>query len=425
MKKMVVLCLALTLLAGCAAPIGGTDQTTVAQSSKPRNTNPGASQETLSTLVKDNNNFGLALYQTLRTEPGNLFLSPYSVSVALAMTQAGANGATLQQMNQALHFTLPAADVHPAFNALQLALNSREKNDQDPKKRDFELRVANAIWGEKTYTFKPEYLDLLSENYGAGVRLLDFKNAPEPSRQTINQWVSDQTEQKIQNLLPEGTITNLSRLVLTNAIYFKANWQSQFDAANTKPGDFTLLDGSKVQTPMMYQSHEFGYAKGDGYEAVELPYQSGKLSMVILLPNEGQFGDIEKSLDGARMQAISNELQIAQVNLSMPKFKIESAFGLADSLKVMGMQDAFDPNKADFSGMDGTRDLYISAVEHKAYVSVDEKGTEAAAATGVVVGTTAAPAQVVDLKIDRPFLFSILDKESGTVLFVGRLVQPI
>lgn len=424
MKKILVLCLALTVLAGCVQPIGSNGQVPVAQSSKPRNTSPITNAESQSTLVKDNNEFGVDLYKRLRGQSGNLFLSPYSVSVALAMTQAGARGDTLQQMNQVLHFSLPGESLHPGFNALQLALNNREKNDQDANKRDFRLRVANAIWSEKTYTFKPEYLDLLAENYGAGMRLVDFMNAPEPARETINKWVSDETEQKIKDLLKEGTITPLTRLVLTNAIYFNANWQSQFDTANTKPGDFTLLDGSKVQTQMMYQSNQYGYAKGAGYQAVELPYESSKLSMIILLPDEGQFDEIETSLDGARLEEIKNELGIAQVNLSLPRFKIESAFGLADTLKAMGMQDAFEADKADFSGMDGTRDLFITAVEHKAYVSVDEKGTEAAAATGVVVGTTSAPEQIVDLKIDRPFIFLIMDKESGTVLFMGRLVQP-
>lgn len=424
MKMLLVLGLALVLLPACAGAIGGGGEMSIAQSSKPRNTNPTSTGETQSTLVADNNAFGMDLYKALSTQSGNLFLSPYSISVALAMTQAGARGDTLQQMNQVLHFSLPPEKLHPGFNALQLALNNREKNDQDANKRDFELRVTNAIWGEKTFSFKPEYLDLLAEDYGAGMRLLDFKNSPEPARQAINQWVSDETEQRIKDLLPPGTIDQLTRLVLTNAIYFKSSWQSQFNAANTKSGDFTLLDGSKVQAQMMSQSSQYGYAKGTGYQAVELPYESGKLSMVILMPDEGQFSEIEKSLDGARLDAIRSELQSTQVNLSLPKFQIESEFGLADTLKAMGMPDAFTPDKADFSGMDGERDLYISDVVHKAFVTVDENGTEAAAATGVVVGTTAMPAQVVDLTIDHPFIFFITDKQSGAVLFVGRMVNP-
>jgi serpin B len=425
MNRMVVFCLAFIVLAGCSAPAGREDPVSIAESTKPRNTSPVASEEVQAQLVKDNNDFGIGLYQELRMRPGNLFFSAYSVSVALAMTQAGARGETLQQMNQVLHFSLPDEDLHSAFNALQLALASRDKDDQEANQSGFRLKVANAIWSEKSYSFESEYLDRLAQNYGAGMRLLDFKDAPEASRQTINEWVSDETEQKIKDLLAEGTITPFTRLVLTNAIYFNANWQSQFDPANTRSGDFTLLDGTKVQAQMMSQSSQYGYAKGDGYQVVEMPYLGANVSMVIMLPDEGQFDAIEKSLDSIRMEAIRSELQTAQVNLSLPKFKIESTFGLADALKIMGMRDAFVPGKADFSGMDGTGELYISAVEHKAYVSVDEKGTEAAAATGVVVGTTSAPNQVVDLRVDRPFLFIILDQESGAVLFMGRLVQPI
>jgi len=286
------------------------------------------------------------------------------------------------------------------------------------------LRVTNALWGEKTYTFKAEFLDLLAENYGAGLRLLDFKTAAEPARQAINQWVSEQTEQKIKDLLAEGTVDSSTRLVLTNAIYFNAAWLHPFQSGSTKPGDFTLLDGKVTQAQLMALSEKFAYARGDGYQAVELPYQANKLSMLIVLPDPGKLAEIEKSLSASRLETLKKELKPIQVTLSLPKFKVESKFSLKDTLSAMGMSDAFCGGAADFSGMDGTRNLCISAVEHKAYVAVDENGTEAAAATAVVMREAAMAMEMVNMKIDRPFLFFIQDKDSGSVLFMGRVVDP-
>ncbi len=423
MKNILSVIGLLILLAACTQT-GGGGQMSLAQSDKPRNANPSSSAAQQSQLVSGNTAFAFELYKQLGARQGNLFLSPYSISTALAMTQAGARGDTLAQMNKALHFTLPIDALHPALNALQLALNKREQNAQDASKKDFRLRVTNALWGEKTYSFKADFLDLLAENYGAGLRLVDFLSAPEPSRQAINQWVSDQTEQKIKDLLPQGSITNLTRLVLTNAIYFNANWMKPFYPENTKAGDFNLLDGKKTQAQLMSTSTQLPYARGSGYQAVELPYEGNKLSMLVVVPDGGKFTDIERSLDPDNLESIKKGLGSAQVNLQLPRFKFEASFGLIDALKALGMQAAFEPGKADLSGMDGTKNLYISAIEHKAYISVDEKGTEAAAATAVVVGLTSMPAQSVDLKIDRPFLFYILDKQSGALLFMGRVVNP-
>ncbi len=423
MKTILFMLLALTLLTSCS--LAGTGaQILVAQSNKPRNTSPASSPSDQSRLVADNAAFAFDLYRVLSSKPGNLFLSPYSISTALVMAQAGARGQTQAQINKALHFTLPSASLHQSFNALQLELNKREQNQSDANQKDFQLKVTNALWGEKTYTFKAEFLDLLAENYGAGLKLVDFKTAPEPSRQTINAWVSDQTEQKIKDLLPQGSIDSLTRLVLTNAIYFKADWSNPFTEKFTQPAEFTLLDGKKTQVQMMATDAKYMYAKGIGYQAIELPYKSNKLSMFIILPDEGKFSEVETSLNGNGLNKAFANLELIQVNLKMPKFTFETSSNLVDSLEALGMTDAFSAELADFSGIDGTRDLFISHALHKAFISVDEKGTEAAAATALVFQLVSMPMKIIDLTIDRPFLFYIFDKQSGTLLFMGRLVNP-
>jgi serpin B len=286
------------------------------------------------------------------------------------------------------------------------------------------LNIVNAIWGQKDFKFSSEYLDLLAQNYGAGLRILDFIKAAEPSHQTINQWVSDQTEARIKDLLPKGSIDEYTRLVLTNAIYFNAAWRSQFEKDATTDGKFTLIDGSQVTASLMHQTESFGYSEGDNYQAVQLPYDGNELSMVVILPKLDQFKAFETGISGEKITQIIKSLQGAEVELTLPKFKIESEFGLNKALKDLGMKDAFDPGKADFSGMDGNKDLYISDVVHKAWVTLDEAGTEAAAATGVVMRTTSMPLEIKEMKIDHPFIFLIRDNQTGTVLFIGRVMNP-
>jgi serpin B len=423
MKRKFFLLIVAFILAACSIrnePVQGS----IAKSEKERNENPVVNANDQTALVDGNNEFGISLYKSLAKENTNLIFSPYSISVALAMAQAGASNQTLTQMNEVLHFTLPGDSLHQTFNALQIALNSREQNNDNKKEKDFELDIANATWGEKTYTFLPEYLDLLAENYGAGIHLMDFINNTDGSRKEINQWVSDETEQKIKDLLAEGTITPQTRLVLTNAIYFKAEWMNQFKEDRTKPDDFTLLDRSVIQVPMMTQSGNFAYLQENGFQAVSLPYKGDKLSMLILLPDQGFFNQIKNELSADQISSIMNNLQKVEVDFSMPKFKVESSFGLKDILSEMGMPDVFEPGIADLSGMDGTKDLYISAVEHKAYIDVDENGTEAAAATAIVVGLTSMPVEVNELKINRPFMYFIFDNESGSILFMGQILDP-
>jgi serpin B len=285
------------------------------------------------------------------------------------------------------------------------------------------LNIANAIWGQKDYAFLDAFLDRLALNYGAGLRVLDFGGAPEESRIIINDWVSDQTEGRIQNLIPQGAIDPLTRLVLTNAIYFNAAWANPFQEEATRDGPFTLLDGSRITVPMMHQTESFGYARGEGYQAVELPYDGHELSMVLLLPERDGFGAFEDSLDADQAQAITQNLKRGQVALTMPKFEFDSRFSLKQALEAMGMPAAFSGG-ADFSGMTGSTDLFISNVLHKAFVSVDEEGTEAAAATAVVMKLSVAAEEPVAVTIDRPFVFLIRDTRTGAILFVGRVVDP-
>jgi len=410
-------------LSGCAPqmPGGGVVQADVLQSDKPRETPLPMQDAQVPDLVAGQSAFAFDLYDLLFDEDTNLFYSPYSISLALAMTYAGARGETAQQMADALHFTLPQDRLHRAFNALDQALASRGEH-LDPEER-FRLHIANALWGQESYAFLPAFLDELAANYGAGLRVLDFVRAPDASRRTINEWVEQQTEDRIKDLLPPGSISPDTRLVLSNAIYFNAAWMYPFEEEVTQDGVFHLIEGGQVMVPMMSQSERLGYAAGEGYQAVELPYLGGELSMVILVPAQGTLQDWARGVDAEQLAAIVRDMERMQVQLTMPKFTFESSFRLRDVLVDLGMSDAFS-GAADFGGMTGNRDLFISDVYHKAFVAVDEEGTEAAAATAVVMELTAAPAQPVRVTVDRPFVFLIRDIETDAILFLGHVVDP-
>jgi len=418
----VVSVLMVTLVVGlgaCSQAAGGE----LIQSEKPRDMAPQVSASDLATLVEGNSAFAFDLYQQLKDEEGNLFYSPYSISLALAMTYGGARSETEEQMANALRFILAQNRLHPAFNALALELDSRGEGAQGKDDEGFRLNIVNAIWGQQDYAFLSDFLDLLAVNYGAGLRVLDFIGATEESRVTINDWVSDQTEGRIEDLIPAGAISPITRLVLTNAIYFNAKWQHTFEEDLTQDGTFYLLDGSEVTVPMMSQQESFGYTEGDGYQAVELPYDGDELSMVILLPESGQFETFEAALDAETVDGIIGSLEYRQVKLTMPKFEFDSSFSLKEALAAMGMPVAFSGG-ADFSGMTGNCELFISDVVHKAFVSVDEAGTEAAAATAVMMAMSAPPSEPAEFTMDRPFIFLIRDIETGTILFVGRTMNP-
>ena len=415
--------LLLSGLVGCApsVPTASADEL---RSSEPRETELSLPSGDLEALVDGNNAFAFDLYHQVVEGSDNLFYSPYSISIALAMTYAGARNETERQMARTLHFELPQDRLHTTFNSLDQELNARGEGAQGKDDKGFRLNIVNAIWGQKDYSFLQDYLDTLARNYGAGLRVLDFQGAPEPSRLIINDWVEEQTEDRIKDLIPPGAINVLTRLVLTNAVYFNAAWESQFKKDFTAPGPFHLLDGAEVSVPMMRQTASFRYAAGADFETIELPYDGHELSMVILLPAAGRFESFDDSLDYGVVESAIGAMGPIQLGLTMPRFKMETEFNLNGALSALGMGIAFEPGAADFSGMDGGRDLFISDVVHKAFVEVDEAGTEAAAATAVIMSATSMPAEPVQVTIDRPFVFLIRDIETNSILFLGRVMNP-
>jgi serpin B len=383
-------------------------------------------------IVQGNNRFAIELYSKLRQKRGNLFCSPYSISTALAMACAGASGQTEQQMIKAMHFPIitgtkpdsPSKPLmrrhgfHEQFGAIITDLNGRTE------KGAYELNVANALWGQKGCRFLKEFIELVQRDYDGHLNEVDFVHAAEAARKKINTWVQEQTKDKIKDLIPPGTLNQLTRLVLTNAIYFKGNWARQFEKDRTREAPFTLSGGEKVDVPMMNQTERFGYFQSENLQVLELPYVDNELSMIVFLPKEADgLGQFEKELNFENISERLGKIRRTRVVVSVPRFKITSEFGLADVLRSMGMEDAFT-DKADFSGMNGAKDLHISAVLHKAYVDVNEEGTEAAAATGVVVGITSVQPQPPVFLADHPFLFLIRDNLTGSILFIGRVANP-
>ena len=401
------------------------------RSSKERVIPISVADSDLTELVQGHSAFAFDLYHALEND-GNLFYSPYSISTALAITYAGARGETERQIADVLHFRLPRDTLHPSINALDMDLASRGKDGPWDESERVRLNMANSMWGQAGYPFTPGFLDLLALNYGAGLRTTDFAMAPAGSRKVINDWVSENTEGKIRDLIPKNAITEATRFVLANAIYFKARWVWEFGKESTEDQPFYLLNGNKVNAQMMSQtgSVDYNYGKGEGYQAVELEYRDGNMSMLILLPDKGEFNDFESSLDADLVSRTLQGMKYSNVDLKMSKFKIESDFKLHEVLGDMGMPDAFSETSADFSGMDGNtcvvepECLVISTAFHKAFVSVDEEGTEAAAATSVIGVLTSSRPEPQTVVIDRPFVFLIRDMETGAILFAGRVVDP-
>jgi len=393
------------------------------QSDQRRQTDPSVNESDVKVLVDGNNAFALDLYKSLRPQDGNLVYSPFSISLALAMMYAGARNETEAQMAQTLHFP-PQQKLHPAFNALDLKLTEEHKvetKDQNP----LQLNIANAIWAEQTYHFQQDFLDTIALNYGAGINLSDFIHQFDAARKEINGWISNQTNAKIKDLIPEGSLNADTRMVLVNAIYFKADWLNQFDAKSTQEHPFHLLNGSTVSIPTMFRKMNIPYAQGDGYQAAELPYAGNTAAMDIILPDNGKFAEIESALNADILNNIMNSMQVTPISFGMPKFKFYGSFGLSEELKTLGMPDAFDSDKADFSGMTGKPELFISDVIHKALIAVDEKGTEAAAATAVIMeATSALRNQDISMIVDRPFIFVIRDLSTSQILFIGRVSNP-
>ena len=368
--------------------------------------------------VSGNTHFACELYAKLREQEGNLFFSPYSISSALAMTYAGARGNTAAEMKKSLRFIVADGDLHPAFASLTKALNEGGKGGS------YELAVANALWGQKDYAFLPDFLALNRKHYGAGLELVDFAGATEKARGTINAWVERQTREKIKDLLKPGILTPLTRLVLTNAIYFKGDWAKQFKKEATREAPFQVTPGKSVKVPTMNQTEKFGYMETPDLQALSLPYEGEALSMVVFLPKKADgLAAFEKSLTAENLAKWLPRLRTRRVAVSLPRFKVTAEFGLKPTLEAMGMKDAFTM-AADFSGMEPKKELYISAIVHKAFVDVNEEGTEAAAATAVVMTLKSAPARPLVFKADHPFVFVIREDKTGSVLFMGRVANP-
>jgi serpin B len=371
----------------------------------------------VATAVRGNTQFALDLYRTQRETPGPLCLSPYSISVALAMTVAGARGETAAQMIRALHFNPDQELLHLAFAALEARLVEVGQGGA------VQLRVANRLWPQEGYEFREAFLALVLQYYGAPVRPVDYRNA-EAARRTINAWVEERTERKIQELIPPRILDALTRLVLVNAIYFKGNWASQFEKEVTHAAPFWVTPGEQAQVQMMAQTHEFGYAEFDGLQALELPYVGEDASMIVLLPRERDgLAALEAALTVQNLDRWTSGLSPDTVEVFLPAFEVTFPVRLDEALQSLGMVDAFSGARADFSGMDDSRGLFIGAVLHKAFVAVNEEGTEAAAATAVVVGR-GMPMPPPVFRADHPFLFLIREKRMGSVLFLGRVVNP-
>jgi serpin B len=330
-----------------------------------RDSLPFSSPEDLKALVKGNTDFAIDMYKKLQKVDTNTFFSPYSISLALAMTWAGAHTTTESEMASVLHFSLGQAQIHPVFDALDLALKSQAQKD------GFDLAIVNQLWGEKTFDFMPEYLKTVSVNYGASMRLLDFISSPDPSRITINSWVSDQTKTRIQDLIPHGVITDQTRLVLTNAIYFKAQWADTFRKESTYDWMF-YRDNDSTMVPFMYRQGSYHYIANADFCALEMPYRGNGISMLLILPQPGKMPAVESGLTYDFIVGLSGSLQENLINVSLPKFKFTSqSTSLKDILISLGMTSAFSA-AADFSGIDGRNDLFIQDAIHKAFVAVDE-----------------------------------------------------
>jgi serpin B len=357
---------------------------------------------------------------------GNLAISPYSIQVALAMARAGAAGATLDEMDAVLRTAGPG-DFDASLNALDQLLLSRagEYEIGDGKLARLELTTANSLWGQRDFAFEDAFLEQLARWYGAGMRTVDYVNATEDARQAINGWVAEQTRERIPELIPPGVLSDFTRLVLTNAVYLNAPWAAQFDPGETSDGHFTRLDGATVEVPLMHIARKYNYAEGSNFAAVELPYAGNGLAMLLVVPDVGEFEAVQGDLDAEMLASIARDLSTYQVTLDMPRFEFRTQAPLEDILTELGMPLAFDPERADFTGIADVPDgnLFINDVLHEAFISVDEEGTEAAAATAVIFDTTSAPPPA-ELRIDRPFFFAIRDTESGALLFLGRVMDP-
>jgi len=392
-----------------------TIEETTTTSASPIDVEPGSAN--VSGVVEANNKFALDFYSQIRDDEDNLFFSPWSLSAALAMTYEGARGQTAEEMQEVFHFPEDESTRLASYASLISQINKQDK--------EYQLNTANALWAQEDYPFRESYMKLIQEYYSGKITNLDFKTKTEPSRLLINDWVENQTNDKIQDLIPQGAINPLTRLVLTNAIYFKGDWITQFNETNTQEEDFRVSPDNTVKAPMMRLTGSelrFNYTETEKLKVLELPYKGDELSMLILLPKEDDIDSVEQSLTVEKLKQWHSNLIEQKVDIYLPKFKLETKYFLKETLMAMGMPTAFSSG-ADFSRMDGTMDLAISQVIHQAFVEVNEEGTEAAAATAVIMELTAIIQNPV-FRADHPFIFIIQDKQTGNILFMGKLANP-
>jgi len=382
---------------------------------------PKASAEELQKLAHASNQFAIDLYQRLVDKEGNLIYSPFSIYQALLMTYAGAEGETAQQMMDVLGVT-DNNEIHNVMNALKLTLQAEPAYTIEGM-QPLIFNIANALWVQKDFHFKQTFLDKLMANYAAGLALVDF-NKPDEARDLINHWVEVRTNEKIKELIPTGMLNEMTRLVLTNAVYFKGAWTNRFDPARNTQEEFTSLDGAKSKVEMMNNSFTGAAFVEKDYSVVSLPYEGGNFAMMAVLPAD--FASFQTTMNADLLNEILQKLTESHtmVHLTMPKFSFESSIDLGKTLPAMGMSDAFDINNADFSGMTGGKDLYISDVVHQAFIDVNEDGTEAAAATMVSMAPTSMPGEAITLRLDRPFIYLIYNTQTNAVVFMGHVVAP-
>lgn len=372
-------------------------------------------------LVRGNTDFALDLYARLREVPGNVFFSPYSISTALAMTYAGARGQTAAEMAEVLHFGLPQEALHPAFSRL------RAQVEGDAGKERRELSVANRLWGQEGHPFLAPFLAVTRDCYRAPLAQVDFIEQAEAARQAINRWIEENTRNRIKDLIEPGLLGPDTRLVLTNAIYFKGDWAKPFKRQATHPGPFFTGCGREVKTPLMNQTGNFRYLKEEGFAALELPYKGDDLSMILFLPDRKEgLPAFERTFTASAALQATEKLRrqfSREIWITLPRFEMAYQCQLSEALIAMGMPRAFDPDRADLSGMTEAADLFVDAVIHKAFVKVDEEGSEAAAATAAALGTLSGDSPPT-FRADHPFLFLIRDERTGSILFMGRVVDP-
>jgi len=389
------------------------------QNSSPTNDNP-ISTEGLSNVVDANNKFAIDLYSKYKTNEGNVFFSPYSISTALAMTYEGARGQTAEEMQKVFYFPEDSNTMRNGYANLYAEINKPDKK--------YKLSVANALWAENDFQFLDEYFNVVDQYYNGKVTNLDFKRDPEGSRVTINNWVEDKTNDKIKDLIPSGVINSMTRLVLTNAVYFKGEWVKQFNKDDTIERDFTTDSNNIVKAFMMQRTDDesiYNYGENNILQILEMPYSGDDLSMLIILPKDNNLEDVEKSFTTDELSDWKDELKEQRVNVFLPRFKFETKYFMAEDLAEMGMPTAF--GNADFSGMTGKMDLVISQVIHQAFVEVNEEGTEAAAATAVIMKETSAGPGGPTIPVfnaNHPFIFIIQQKDTGNILFMGRVSNP-